>query len=107
LENYFVSKTVHHPAVYTLNNLITQPVAGMATMLQYRSLSTCGNIAMVLMGRETIIFVNILLCSTREMMISLGFSGIASPLSAGPWIPILPGSEQGQDLSEDWQEEAY
>jgi hypothetical protein len=57
------------------------------------------------MGRETIISVNTILCSTREMMISPGLSGIAFPLSAGPWIPILPGSEQGQDLSEDWQEE--
>jgi hypothetical protein len=56
------------------------------------------------MGRETTIAVNILLCSAREM-ISPGLSGIASHLSAGPWIPILPGSEQGQDLSEDWQEE--
>lgn len=57
------------------------------------------------MGRETIISVNIILCSTYEMIISQGLSEIVSPISAGPWIPILPGSEQGQDLSEEWQDE--
>jgi len=34
-----------------------------------------------------------------------GLFEIASPVSAGPWIPIIPGSQQNQDLDEQWQEE--
>lgn len=49
--------------------------------------------------------MSIILCSQYEMMMAQGLSKIASPISAGPWIPIIPGSEQGQDLSEEWQEE--
>jgi hypothetical protein len=61
---------------------------------------------MILMGRENIIFVNIILLSQYEMMtLTRDLSEIASPISAGPWIPIIPSSEQGQDLSEEWQED--
>jgi hypothetical protein len=59
---------------------------------------------MVLMGKETIKFVNILFRSSYEMMMALGLFGIVPPISAGPWIPIIPSSEQDQDLSEEWQE---
>lgn len=34
-----------------------------------------------------------------------GLLEIASPVSAGPWIPILPGSQQDKELDEQWQEE--
>ena len=54
------------------------------------------------MRRETITFVNIILYSPYEMMLAVS---LTFPISAGPWIPIIPGSEQGQDLSEEWQEE--
>lgn len=57
------------------------------------------------MGRETITFMNIFLCSSYEMKIAPSLSEIASSNSAGPWIPMIPGSDQGQDLSEEWQEE--
>ncbi len=62
--------------------------------------------AIVLMGRETITLVNIILCFQYETLSMFqGLSDVSSPISAGPWIPIIPDSQQGQDLSEEWQEE--
>ncbi len=59
----------------------------------------------VLMGRATITYVNIILCQYGMMAKAQGLFEIASPVSAGPWIPIIPGSQQNQDLDEQWQEE--
>jgi hypothetical protein len=62
--------------------------------------------AIVLMGIETITFVNIILGSQYEIMtLTQSLSEIASPISAGPWIPMIPDSQQVQDLNEEWQEE--
>jgi hypothetical protein len=57
------------------------------------------------MGRETIKFVNIDLCSQCEMTVSQDLFEITASSNVGPWIPITPGSEQIQDLSEAWHEE--
>jgi hypothetical protein len=59
----------------------------------------------VLMGRATITYVNIILCQYRMITKAQGLSEIASPVSAGPWIPIIPGSQQNQDLDEQWHED--
>lgn len=58
------------------------------------------------MGRATIAYVNIILYSQNEMITAaLGLSRIGSAISAAPWIPITPVSQQDQDLGEQWQEE--
>lgn len=59
----------------------------------------------VLMGRATIAYVNVILSQYRTMTRAQGLLEIASSVSAGPWIPIIPGSQQEQDLDEQWQEE--
>ncbi len=60
----------------------------------------------VLMRREPIASVNIILGSQHEMMtVAASLSEVGAPISAGPWIPMKPDSQQGQDLSEDWQGE--
>jgi hypothetical protein len=57
---------------------------------------------MVLMGKEAIIFVNTFFHSSYKM--TLGPFGNVPPICAGPWIPIIPSPEQGQDLNGEWQE---
>jgi hypothetical protein len=59
----------------------------------------------VLMGRATITYVNVILSQYRTMTRAHGLFEIASHVSAGPWIPIVPGSQQDQDIEEQWQEE--
>jgi len=59
----------------------------------------------VLLGRATITYVSVILSQYRTMTRAHGLFEIASPVSAGPWIPIIPGSQQDQDLDEQWQEE--
>jgi len=34
-----------------------------------------------------------------------GHFEVASSVGGGPWIPIIPGSQQNQDLDEQWQGE--
>jgi len=63
------------------------------------------NKVIVLMGRATITYVNIILSQYIMMAKVQGLFEIASPVSSGPWIPIIPGSQQNQDLDEQWQEE--
>lgn len=57
------------------------------------------------MGRATIKYVNVIFSQYRTMTSARGLLEIASPVSAGPWIPILPGSQQDKELDEQWQEE--
>lgn len=59
----------------------------------------------VLMGRATITYVNIILSQYRMTAKVQGLFEIASPVSSGPWIPIIPSSQQNQNLDEQWQEE--
>lgn len=49
--------------------------------------------------------MNIILSEYRIMTKAQGLFEIASSTSAGPWIPIIPGSQQDQQLDEQWQEE--
>jgi hypothetical protein len=58
------------------------------------------------MGIETITFVNIIFGSQYEIMtLTQSLSAIASPISADPWIHMIPDSHQVQDLNEEWQED--
>lgn len=57
------------------------------------------------MGRATITYVSVILSQYRTKTGDHGLFEIASPVSAGPWIPIIPGSQQDQDLDQQWQEE--
>jgi hypothetical protein len=59
----------------------------------------------VLMGRATITFMNVILSQYGTKTRAHGLFEIAAIVSAGPWIPIIPGSQQDQDLDEQWQEE--
>jgi hypothetical protein len=59
----------------------------------------------VLMGRATITYVNVIFSQYRTMTRAHGRFEIACTVSAGPWIPIRPGSQQDQDLDVHWQEE--